>query len=214
MVLESVVAVVQEAAKEIAEIAKETVEEVIKKEVESLPEQIGECAEVGDLAEEIGGEIEAEGLPDEIGDEMPPESQENLNDVQDNGDIKNTNEVDAPEKKGGSYDEVFKEGEGDKYEVHHMPADCISNLERGDGPAIKMEKKDHRQTASCDSSKEAREYRARQKELIEQGRFREALQMDIDDIHKKFGSKYDDAINEMLEYVDKLEAEGKINGEG
>lgn len=44
---------------------------------------------------------------------------------------------------------MFKEGEGDKYEVHHMPADSTSNLERGDGPAIKMEKEDHRQTASC-----------------------------------------------------------------
>lgn len=116
------------------------------------------------------------------------------------------------EKKGGSYKEVFKEGEGDKYEVHHMPADNASNLERNDGPAIKMEKEDHRQTASCGNSKEAREYRAAQKELIDQGKFREALQMDIDDIHEKFGDKYDDAINEMLEYVDELEQEGKING--
>lgn len=36
--------------------------------------------------------------------------------------------------------------------------------------------------------------------------------MDIDNIHEKFGNKYDDAISEMLEYVDKLEAEGKIDG--
>ena len=34
--------------------------------------------------------------------------------------------------------------------------------------------------------------------------------MDIDDIHDKFGDKYDDAINEMLEYVDQLEQEEKI----
>lgn len=121
-------------------------------------------------------------------------------------------EDDEPEKKGGSYGEVFKEGEGDKYEVHHMPADSTTELDRNDGPAIKMEKEDHRQTASCGSSREAREYRAKQKELIDQGKFREALQMDIDDIHEKFGDKYDDAIAEMLEYVDKLEAEGKIDG--
>lgn len=212
MVLESVGAVVKEAAKEMAERAIETVEEVMKKEVEGLPEQIGECIEVEDLADEIGGGMETDGLPDEIGDEIPSESQENLNDARDNGNIENINEMDAPEKKGGSYDEVFKEGEGDKYEVHHMPADSTLNLERGDGPAIKMEKEDHRQTASCGSSREAREYRAQQKELIEQGKFREALQMDIDDIHEKFGNKYDDAISEMLEYVDKLEAEGKIDG--
>lgn len=123
------------------------------------------------------------------------------------------NEGDASEdkeKKGGSYREVYKDGEGEKYEVHHMPADSTTELSRDDGPAIKMEKEDHRQTASCGNSKEAREYRAIQKELIEQGKFREALQMDIDDIREKFGDKYDDAITEMLEYVDELETEGKI----
>ena len=36
--------------------------------------------------------------------------------------------------------------------------------------------------------------------------------MDIDDLHEKFGDKYDDAIAEMLEYVDQLEKEGKIYG--
>lgn len=120
--------------------------------------------------------------------------------------------TDAPEKKGGSYKEVKDTSEGDTHEVHHMPADSASPLERNDGPAIKMEKEDHRQTASCGSSRDAREYRAQQQELIGQGKFRDALQMDIDDIHEKFGDKYDDAIAEMLEYVDKLEQEGKING--
>ena len=91
-----------------------------------------------------------------------------------------------------------------------MPADCTTELKRNDGPAIKMDKEDHRETASCGNSKEARDYQARQKELIKDGKFREALQMDIDDIHEKFGDKYDDAISEMLEYVSKLEEEGKI----
>lgn len=117
-----------------------------------------------------------------------------------------------PEKQGGSYKELFKEGEGDKYEIHHMPADSASPLERGDGPAIRMEKDDHRKTASCGNSKEAREYRAEQRELIAEGKFREALQMDIDDIREKFGSKYDKAIGEMETYVHKLEQEGIIHG--
>lgn len=121
-----------------------------------------------------------------------------------------TNEIN--EKKGGSYRDVKKSSDGDTHEVHHMPADNATELDRDDGPAIKMKKEDHRQTASCGNSKEAREYRERQKELIEQGKFREALQMDIDDIREKFGDKYDDAIDEMLEYVDQLEKEGKING--
>ena len=72
------------------------------------------------------------------------------------------------------------------------------------------EKEDHRQTASCGSSREAREYREEQKELIEQGKFRDALQMDIDDIHDRFGDKYDGAIAEMDEYVGRLEKEGRI----
>ena len=114
------------------------------------------------------------------------------------------------EKKGGSYKEVKKNSNGETHEVHHMPADSASNLERDDGPAIKMETEDHRQTASYGSSKEAREYRETQRKLLEEGKFREALQMDIDDLHEKFGDKYDDAIGEMLKYVDQLEQEGKI----
>jgi hypothetical protein len=153
-------------------------------------------SEIVEMPDEIVIKDGAEEMPDEI-------SLENL---------ENVKEEDAPEKKGGSYGEVYKEGEGEKYEVHHMPADSTTNLERNDGPAIKMEKEDHRQTASCGSSRDAREYRAQQKELIDQGKFKEALQMDIDDIHDKFGDKYDDAIEEMLDYVNKLETEGKIDG--
>lgn len=122
--------------------------------------------------------------------------------------INDTNE--EKEKIGGSYKEVFKEGQGEKYEVHHMPADNVNGLERNDGPAIRMDKEDHRETASCGNSIEAREYRAYQKELIDKGKFREALQMDIEDIRSKFGNKYDNAISQMLEYVDKLEMEEMI----
>ena len=132
---------------------------------------------------------------------------ENQNDVSEKVDVD-----EKIEKKGGSYQEVKKNSDGETHEVHHMPSDSASNLERNDGPAIKMEKEDHRLTASCGNSKEAREYQEKQKELINQGRFKEALQMDIDDIHDKFGDKYDDAIAEMLDYVDQLESEGKING--
>lgn len=103
---------------------------------------------------------------------------------------------------GGSYGNVFTPGEGDKYEVHHMPADSINGLSRDEGPAIKMDKEDHRRTASCGNSKEAKEYRAIQHELIGVGRFMDAVQMDIDDIHEKFGDKYDVAIQEMLDYIE------------
>lgn len=118
--------------------------------------------------------------------------------------------AEKPKKGGGSYREVYRKGEGEHYEVHHMPADSISGLSRGEGPSIKMEKLDHQDTASWGNSKDAVAYREEQERLIKQGKFREAQQMDIDDIHEKFGDKYDDQIEEMLRYTDQLEAEGKI----
>jgi hypothetical protein len=114
------------------------------------------------------------------------------------------------EKKGGSYKDVFKEGEGNKTEVHHIPPDSVNKLEYNDGPCIAMDKEDHRRTASWGNSREAREYRLRQKELIDKGKYREAQQMDIEDIKEKFGDKYNEGIKEMNEYTDRLEKEGRI----
>ncbi len=110
-------------------------------------------------------------------------------------------EVEQSGPDGGSYREVKKSSNGEKYEVHHMPAADVNGLDFSDGPAIKMEKADHRMTASCGSSKEARDYRAQQAEYIRKGNFKEAMQMDIDDIHEKFGDKYDDAIDQMISYA-------------
>jgi len=121
---------------------------------------------------------------------------------------------DANEKndyRGGSYGDLKDDGYGwPDHEVHHMPADSASELPREDGPAIVMDYADHRQTASCGISKEASEYRQKQADLIADGKFMEALQMDIDDIHEKFGDKYDKAIAEMLEYAKKLKEEGRV----
>lgn len=105
-----------------------------------------------------------------------------------------------PAKMGGSYSELRKvslEGE----EVHHMPADSASFIERANGPAIRMSREDHRMTASCGSSFEARQYQAAQRELIEQGKFMDAIQMDVDDIVDKFEHKYDEGIEQMLAYA-------------
>lgn len=135
------------------------------------------------------------------------ESQEKT-DVKALEDSSNGNDVEPQRKEGGRFRDVYVEGEGDKYEIHHMPADSASFLPRDDGPAIRMEKLDHQQTASWGSSHEAREYRQMQRNLVEQGKFREAIEMDISDIRDKFGDKYDTAIREMLEYVDQLEVEG------
>ncbi len=104
-------------------------------------------------------------------------------------------------KKGGRHGNLdCPEG----HERHHMPADSTTNMRRDDGPAIAMEKDDHYKTANWGPSKEARAYRKKQKELVDQGEIKEAIQMDIDDIRSKFGDKYDDQIKEMMEYADTL----------
>lgn len=223
----------------VSEIASESLS---IEDVKGMPTEIGEGHEIPTLddLQDLPDEIDEEHLNHLIQSESPSEIKVDENhdnfDTMDgeidgsNQDVSSsetddktaaesdtksgeTTETDEPqEKKGGSYRDVKKTSDGETHEVHHMPADSSTDLERDDGPAIKMEKDDHRQTASCGNSREAREYRERQRELIEQGKFREALQMDIDDLHEKFGDKYDDAIAEMLEYVDQLEKEGKING--
>lgn len=111
---------------------------------------------------------------------------------------------------GGSYSDVKKATNSNTHEVHHIPADSVSKLERNDGPAIKMEIADHRKTASWGCSREAKVYRAEQKKLIDEGKFKEAVQMDIKDIHSKFDDKYNNDIDQMLKYVDKLEIAKQI----
>ena len=51
-----------------------------------------------------------------------------------------------------------------------------------------------------------RNFKLRQAELINQGKFREAMQMDIDDIRSQFGNKYDTHIQQMLDYYDTIPA--------
>ena len=103
-------------------------------------------------------------------------------------------------KIGGAYKDVPANGG----QVHHMPADSISPYSKGKGPGVRMETRDHMDTASWGSSKKAKQYRQKQKELIERGKFREAQQMDIDDVRLKFNDKYDDAIEQMKKYTDEL----------
>ncbi len=111
---------------------------------------------------------------------------------------------------GGSYREVFTPGQGDKYEIHHMPANSISPLPTNDGPAIRMDKQDHKMTASYGNSIEAQQYRAEQQQLIKDGKFESAFNMDVNDIRSKFGNKYDEEIEASRQHMNQLKLEGKI----
>ena len=137
---------------------------------------------------------------------------ENVGDKEVEGESPKIDKDSIEGKNGGSYNELKAEGHGWNHvppeEVHHTPAweamESATKVEYGDCPAIAMEKNDHKQTASYGSSIDAREYRAEQARLIKEGKFEDAVQMDIDDIQEKFGDKYNDAINQMKEYVQEL----------
>lgn len=105
---------------------------------------------------------------------------------------------------GGSYRTVRSANDGG--EVHHIPAYSAYSqsgmLSKNDGPALWMTAEDHSKTASWRNSKEARDYRKQQKELIDQGRFQDAQQMDVEDIQSKFGDKYDAGLSEAQSYTD------------
>jgi filamentous hemagglutinin len=64
-----------------------------------------------------------------------------------------------------------------------------------------MDKADHMLTKSWGSWNSAKKYRALQERLIDQGKFFEAVKMDLDDIRGQFGTKYEKAIQQMLDHM-------------
>ena len=182
--------VVKEAAeagakKAVKEVAEESVEKVVKETVETGAEKVTkEVAE--ESVEKVAKEASEKGT-EKVAKEAVSEGTEKV-----------TKEL--AEKTGGSYAEVKKISDGNIHEIHHTPADSVTKFDYTDGPAIRMDKMDHRQTASWGNSREARQYREIQEKLVSEGKIRDAIQMDIDDIVSKFGDKYDESIKQMLEY--------------
>ncbi|MBM7168905.1 hypothetical protein JQK87_10850 [Streptomyces sp. G44] len=68
----------------------------------------------------------------------------------------------------------------------------------GMGPSIRMELADHRALRSTGSGPRADAWRATQRQLIDSGRWDQAMKMDIDDIRSRYGSKYDGHIADMV----------------
>ena len=116
---------------------------------------------------------------------------------------------------GGSYSAVRKSRKGG--EVNHMPASqALQNgggsISRDNAPSIWMETNDHRKTkdnlngtASWGRWKEADRWRSHQAELIRKGKVGKAMEMDIRDIKRKFGKKYNQGLIEMIDYAIKNE---------
>lgn len=93
---------------------------------------------------------------------------------------------------------------------HHMPADDSTEISRGRGPAVQMERGDHEQTKSYGQSSEARRYRAQTKEMMSKGEGRKAMAGDIKDVRRVAKEtsgttrKYNVAIRKMLDYAKTL----------
>lgn len=84
---------------------------------------------------------------------------------------------------------------------HHIPSDSVNGLATYSGPCIRMLTEDHRKTSSYGSSTSAKEFRAKEEKLVKEGKFAEAMPLGINDIRKLFGTKYNDAIAEMISYA-------------
>lgn len=109
---------------------------------------------------------------------------------------------------GGRYGDLTNPGDG-TMNKHEMPsreayAKVTGVEKRGELPSIKMDATDHRLTASCGGSEAAEHYREVQAQLIAEGNMRAAIQMDINDLTSKFGTKYNDHIQQMLEYATQM----------
>lgn len=108
----------------------------------------------------------------------------------------------------------------DGLDSHHMPADSVTDLPRSWGPAIQMLPRDHWLTGSNGrKGLEAELFRDELQDLIDQGRWRDALAKDIRDARSVARAaddptRYNEAIREMLAYNKCLEQHGIVPGKG
>jgi hypothetical protein len=101
---------------------------------------------------------------------------------------------------GGAFRDVPARGG----EVHHAPAKSASSFIPADSPAFRMEIADHATTKSYALVKGSRKYIAAQRAMVESGNFRGAVNMDISDVQSRFGAKYNQGIQEMLNYLNRI----------
>ena len=112
-----------------------------------------------------------------------------------------------PETAGGSYNRISAKTRKNFSEANHMPAwdsyEDVIDLSHGAGPSIWMHVEDHKLTASHGSTPEAVEHRRIQRELISQGQFMKAFEMDVQDLIKKgLYEKYEQAILQARRYAE------------
>ncbi|MFG1805844.1 polymorphic toxin-type HINT domain-containing protein [Streptomyces sp. NPDC049040] len=102
----------------------------------------------------------------------------------------------------GSLKPANQPGFNGPQEINHMPQDAStgSAISYGKGPAIRMEKADHRQVWSTGqgSRAEPKAWRMMQTDLVNSGRIDAAMMNDINDVLTRFPGKYNNAIGDMI----------------
>lgn len=120
------------------------------------------------------------------------------------------------ENQGGAHEEM-KGPSGDNLDSHHTPSkdSYKGKLHPDDGPAMRMPPKEHQSTGSWGSGDDAKAYRDLQKKLIEEGKWKEAFDMDVEDLKKlaeKLGdpNKFDQRIKDADAYRKCMEKHGLL----
>ncbi|MDJ0839152.1 MAG: hypothetical protein QNK37_21730 [Acidobacteriota bacterium] len=112
--------------------------------------------------------------------------------------------------RGGRHRHTKKQGKKHGTESHHLVSDAISVFAYNDAPALRMDVQDHYLTASHGRrGKKGAAFRKRQERMVQNGEFDRALAYGVKDVRRKFGNKYDDAINDMYDSLPKA-ADGSI----
>lgn len=106
---------------------------------------------------------------------------------------------------GGKYHDVQKYSVSGVKEAHEIPPfSATGETYRYNNPSVLMDKADHQLTAGWGSSVEAREYRRMVAEMWQQGKTKEVIELGIQDLRIKFGTKYENGIQEMIAYATEM----------
>ncbi len=116
---------------------------------------------------------------------------------------------------GGRHRDTKKDGKQYGTESHHLIADQASDIATNDAPAVRIDKEDHPSTASHGHQGLAgKAFRKQQSDLVQQGKYDEALKMGVDDLKKVAAeagdaTKYDKHIEQMYNSLPQ-DVEGNI----
>jgi hypothetical protein len=95
----------------------------------------------------------------------------------------------------------------DAYKDKTYPETGDKKLNPNDGPAVKVDPKVHEETSSYGSGRDAVEYREEIADLLDQGKWRDAMAKEIKDLRSASkevngdATRYNEGVREMLEYA-------------